>query len=216
MEILPSNFPQQDPASASASGTRYELQWRKALEEAQWQARQRTSIRLPRQEPAPEASNDSAAREESAGVDVRAPSDAWLGPRASPAADEPGMPTLTRAVVNALCSTVLPGDDPVAGAPATPAAGREPAPAAATAEESATVARFDWKQLPEWPSVVMSATASGSRISIVMRDPTLLDDDALELFYRLRSRLAATGFELAELTINGCSVLPPDSPLAQW
>jgi hypothetical protein len=55
---------------------------------------------------------------------------------------------------------------------------------------------------------VVHANVQGNRLSVALRDGTLSESDALELYYRLRGQLRGAGYELAEMTINGQPVIP--------
>jgi len=62
-------------------------------------------------------------------------------------------------------------------------------------------------ELPEWPEMMLHASVQGSTISVGMRDRSLDTDDALDLYYRLREKLHAAGFELTGFIVNGQNVV---------
>ena len=192
----------------------YGQQWRKALEEAQWQARQRI---------APQADNPHAEVAAAAAPAGRAigSAGAFLVPQADPGNAAPVSPDIagrsraleaalqgtngaSRAPAGAASSGIAPGSPTllVAGA-----AGATDAPAARAAVEPVLL---QWTELPEWPAVVVHASLSGNRLSIGIRDRALQERDALDLYYRLRAELGAVGLALANLTVNGQRVLAPD------
>lgn len=231
MKLVPPGLA-PDPGGARAptvsAGTQ---QWRKALEDAQWQERQRLAphpaspARAELSAGAPPtgrpvmgtATLTPGAGQEGGGMDAMAPSasgrnDALaaaiargLGLAPAPAGAS-GTPVVAAAAVSA-------GAKPVAilGAlpnplPSTPVEGLA---ALGTADPTAPQAMLRPDRsvaLPEWPDVVVHAHAQGSTISIGLRDRSLRGDDAVDLFFRLRAQLAAAGLELTTLTVNGATV----------
>ena len=59
-----------------------------------------------------------------------------------------------------------------------------------------------------WLPVSVHVRVDGSMLGVTLRDVRISAREAQEIYHRLRERLAAMGFELQELTINGHVVVP--------
>jgi len=191
------------------------MQWRRALEQAQWQARARASTSAETRAGARDARGRADGADGADGA-PRTPRALPAGENAPPAPARPASrgdsiaPPLARALERTLARHAAAPDACCAvpaGAAAPVRTGGVPA---SPAESAAPCTALPWAELPEWPQVVFHASASGARVSVGVRDAELTDADALALFGRLRSRLAQAGFELAGLVVNGHAVTPDD------
>ena len=59
-----------------------------------------------------------------------------------------------------------------------------------------------------WMPVSVHVRVDGNTLGVTLRDVRISAREAQEIYHRLRERLAAMGFELQELTINGHLVVP--------
>ena len=216
MKIIPSASTPEIANAGARQDAAYAQQWRRALEEAQWQARQRIA-------PSGPAAADSGAGVASAPAGTAPPAAAGQEPWATPLGPARDMTPVARtaalaqAVARALQPTPVAhrtagvqvtagaafGEPRIAATPGRPAAAAAPAVTAV------------WHELPEWPAVLVHASVQGNRISVGMRDGALHEEDLPELFYRLRAQLRAAGLELASLTVNGHNVAPADDAAAR-
>jgi hypothetical protein len=210
MKIIAPPISPDAAAVPARSTTAYALQWRKALEEAQWQARLRMSPHdhaEPAPQPSPSPESDEAPRAPNAGQRVAASGDASGLPPAAKAPRADAQATTIAQFVQRLAASATSVAQPVA----SPAAMRiatlagEPVPLPA---ETAPPNPALYFELPEWPEVVVQASVNGSTISVGVRDRMVEAGEALDLFYRLRAQLRAAGLALTSLTVNGQTIAP--------
>jgi len=204
-----------DPGTGHARATTaYAQQWRKALEDATRQARQRIAPGEPGG-----GNPDGTAAGTAAAPAMSAAGAAELA-AVAPAPAIAAAPTAAAARTDALACAVADAAVriasvryPVFAAPVAALPAGEQVLAATGASEAASaapVAATGWQALPEWPAVMVNASIQGNRVSVAMRDGTVQEQDKLSLFYRLRAQLRAAGFALTSLTVNGHNVAPAD------
>jgi len=209
----PGIVPDASPAGARSSPA-YALQWRKALEEAQWQARQRIA-------PREAGRSDGGAQAPDVVADVAAGGAAMTDSTPVPIPVRPESTqsaARSEALAAAVARAIETATPPVRAAVQPPVA----APSAVRGEDLSTTAAPSSEtdepqhaqplyQLPEWPDVVVHASVQGSTISVGMRDRAVQKNDALDLYYRLRGQLRGAGLELTSLTVNGHNVTAADA-----
>ncbi|MCX7274066.1 MAG: hypothetical protein NTV19_12980 [Burkholderiales bacterium] len=180
--------------------------WRRSLELAQWQARQRIAAQVPTNDAGPDPSMtppDDPARPAHAGHPIEA------GDRSFAAAPDAGarQPARVEALARALAQaaagapaalTSPPAPLPVPGAPLALALTDAPGP-----EPVLLASRPVCCDLSSWPEVMVHASLQGNRLSVGMRDASIGQDDARQLLHRLRALLREAGLVLGHLTING-------------
>jgi len=193
----------------------YTLQWRKALEDAQREMRQRVAV--PHDAHADEPPSTRGTASEPAARCTGAPDQIESAmKRPSPAS-----PSAVRndALAAAIARTVQPA---AAALPLEPSGtamiGLASSPtqnaSASLAIESERAATLPLRyEIAEWPAVVVHASVQGSTISVGLRDRAVQSDDTLDLYYRLRAQLRSAGLDLTSLVVNGKPVIPvQDAP----
>jgi len=210
MFALPQPAPGATPVSGE--GLLAQLQWRRALEQAQWELYGRfrpegEDAGNPNREipSAPGRSQTPAVSGEAA------PGAAETGPARAPgpAAD------IAPPSVDAPPVPVLGADGAQSSRPDLPSFSMDPTLAATIRGKSTleaavqqcvqSCARFaDAK----WSPVSVQVWLDGRKLSVTMRDARISEREEAEIHHRLGERLAAIGLELHELIINGHPVSP--------
>jgi len=215
MKVAPMGVLPQ-PASAampvSGDGLLAQLQWRRALEQAQWELGGRfrsegeESGNPHRAIPSAPATATAAGLQEAAalglagagtarapgsGADLAAPgADAAPVPAPDAGAAQPSRPDLPSSTLD----------------PAQAATIRERTTLQAVIEQCVqSGARFaDTK----WSPVAVQVWLDGRKLNVTMRDARISEEEEAEIHRRLAERLAGMGLELNELIINGHPVSP--------
>jgi hypothetical protein len=200
-------------APADRDGTLAQLQWRRALEKAQWELRshyrqeapvtlapQQESSRVPADSGAVGATSDTSFKiapgrraaevlssepklSSSHTQLARIPGGEAHGPRASHV-DPP------RVLGNQLRAAIAQDID------------------ALETEISRWIQAYARVSDPKWTPVSTHVWIDGNMLSVTLRDARITAQEAERMYHQLRERLAEIGFELHQLTINGHVVIP--------
>jgi len=216
MKIFPDIVHPETAQATARTSAVYDAQWKKALEDAQWQARQRIAAdtgdnQRPPDDSAPALRSGAANDSPAATMLPPAAMGGFTASRIGSARTDALGQALIDAIAPPARARLAQTNGFAASGPPAAAPGRT-APAMAGSYspldslERAPPRQLQFNGLPEWPAVVVHASVAGNRISLVIRDRNVTAGEATALHQRLRNQLRASGLELAELTLNGQQV----------
>jgi hypothetical protein len=206
MKISPQDPSRMNGARNAITVPEQQLRWRKELELAQWQQRLRYQ---PLREGTSTVSEKPSSAAEN-GLEFRSGDSPLPTPVSSATAKQIPTETLRPGEVQPLARLIAASVAKSLQIPATSVAviaGAQDndAPEVQSARPKPSVSVFEPL---EWQPVAAYVSVHGNRVSIGLRDPRVADNDALDLYYRLRGQFVALGLELSEFTLNGHPIEP--------